>query len=75
MFFLRWDYSPNEREALMKHVMPLGLCPQAKALTLDFERVYDDIALWMRDRAVELGLRFLDSPKGGLWVKACRKAR
>lgn len=67
MFFIRWAYSPEERSRLFELVVPSALRTGAASLVKTFEAVYDDIAMWFRERVVEYGISFQTSIDGNQW--------
>ena len=69
MFFIRWAYTANERSKLFEKVTPFALRMGAPSLARTFEAVYDDIALWFRERVVEYGMSFQTSTGGTQWLE------
>ena len=69
MFFIRWAYTPEERSRLFEIIMPLALRTGATSLAKTFATVYEDIALWFRERVVEYGISFQTSIDGSQWLE------
>ena len=69
MFFIRWAYTPDERQTLFDRVVPPALRTGAASLAKTFEAVYDDIALWFHERVVEYEISFQISIDGNQWLE------
>lgn len=67
MFFIRWAYSPEEGNRLFELVVLSALRTGAASLAKTFEAVYDDIAMWFRERVVEYVISFQTSIDGNQW--------
>ncbi len=60
---------------LLDNLVPLALRPDFSALAREFEAVYDDIALWFRERVHEYGKSYLQSDAGKEWKETYTSAR
>ena len=75
MFFIRWAYTPDDRQRLFEMVVPPAFRTGAGSLVKTFEAVHDDIALWFLERVVEYGISFQTSIDGTQWLEKWRYQR
>ena len=69
MFFIRWDFTTEERKELLEAIIPPVLRGSMEKLAMVSEAIYDDIALWFREQVVEFGQQYLNSAAGKDWVE------